>query len=99
MISRKHAGTTCPTEEWRRSTAQAVVARQDEEAKWTPTNPSTAPAAASSKSKSKNLIAMPWPMFICNECVELLQDIEQKRKTGDPVTKRNREVKLQELKI
>ena len=46
----------------------------------------------------ESLIAMPGPMFICNECVELLHSIEQKRKTGDPVRMRIREMKLEELK-
>jgi hypothetical protein len=43
----------------------------------------------------ESLIAMPGPMFICNE---LLHSIEQKRKTGDPVRIRIREMKLEELK-
>jgi ATP-dependent protease Clp ATPase subunit len=37
----------------------------------------------------ESLIAMPGPMFICNECVELLHG--QKRKTGDPVRLKIRE--------
>jgi ClpX C4-type zinc finger len=45
----------------------------------------------------ENMIALASG-FVCNECVELLYDIEQKRKTGDPVSIRNRTIKLEELK-
>jgi hypothetical protein len=45
----------------------------------------------------ENLISMPGPMFVCDGCVELLHEIEEKRKTGDPVRTRARELKLEEL--
>ena len=48
-------------------------------------------------SEVENIIALASG-YVCNECVELLHDIEQERKTGDPVAIRNRAVKLEELK-
>ena len=36
------------------------------------------------QSEVDNLIAMAGAMFICNECVELLHDIEQKNRKEKP---------------
>ena len=49
------------------------------------------------QSEVEHLIQLPGPRFICDQCVELLHAIEQKRKTGDPVRIRAREVKLEEI--
>ena len=50
------------------------------------------------QSEVENLIAMAGSVFVCSECVELLDDIEQKRKHGDPVRIKNREMTLSEMR-
>jgi len=43
------------------------------------------------------MIAMAGSIFVCNECVNLLHDIAQKKEREDPVRIKKREIKLEEL--
>jgi ATP-dependent protease Clp ATPase subunit len=43
------------------------------------------------------MIAMTDSIFVCNECVDLLHNIAQKKEREDPVRTRKREIKLEEL--
>ena len=42
------------------------------------------------------MIAMTDSIFVCNECVDLLHNIAQKKEREDPVRARRREIKLEE---
>ena len=45
----------------------------------------------------ETMIAMAGSIFVCNECVDLLHNIAQKKEREDPVRARKREIKLEEL--
>ena len=45
----------------------------------------------------ETMIAMTDSIFVCNECVDLLHSIAQKKEREDPVRTRKREIKLEEL--
>ena len=45
----------------------------------------------------ENMIAMAGSICVCNECVDLLYDIAQKKEREDPARIRKREIKLEEL--
>ena len=82
MVSRKHAGTSRPRQRGRNVNAD---------------KPLYCSGCGKQQSEVESLIAMAGAVFVCNECVELLHGIEQRRKTGDPIPPKKREVKLEEL--
>ena len=45
----------------------------------------------------ENMIAMVGSICVCNECIDLLHNITQKKEREDPVRIRKREIKLEEL--